>query len=263
MTPRSYIGRPAGSHFGAEMLSWLHPLLIVMLGLVVFGATSLASPTRALAHKDHAQAGAALHKDAANEPMLEANEDLDDDDWGDEGDFDELEEASPESGSIEGTDKGLASTDVATPSKLFDTLAYLHAATVHMPIGWLVFLVLIELLACLGFKQDASKSTGLLLHAFCALSFIPGVVTGLTRFSMLGYDISGQEDAIFHRNVIFVSAFFVVVSLGFKFRCRDKFSQDVINTYHGIYRVLLLLALLSMVVGAHAGGAMVYGELPF
>lgn len=133
----------------------------------------------------------------------------------------------------------------------FEKLAHLHPMVVHMPIAWLLLLVLLEwaLVWRPGFVTDTARVS---LWALTMLSFLPALGTGLL-FSEFVYEGSSEEvlaPILDHRNEILLSA--GLLALGWLVRRRRPEGPAT--------ALVLSLAMIAMTIGAHSGGLLVYGE---
>jgi uncharacterized membrane protein len=136
----------------------------------------------------------------------------------------------------------------------------LHPAVVHVPIGWLLMLLVFDLMG-VGLGRQEWNRFGVLILAGTLLSMIPGVVTGLLRASDLDLAGRGLELMQQHRLLIFVAAGLLLAA--FAFRAFFK------NRLAGISRFAYLGLVASSVIvtgwAGHLGASMVSGEnyLPF
>ena len=134
---------------------------------------------------------------------------------------------------------------------IFEKVAHLHPMVVHMPIAWLLLLMMLEWLLIwrAHFVSDTARIT---LWALTMVSFLPSLITGLF-FSEFVYEGSADEvlePILDHRNQILISA--GLLALGWFVRRRRPDGPAT--------AIVLTAAMLAMIVGAHSGGLLVYGE---
>jgi uncharacterized membrane protein len=135
-----------------------------------------------------------------------------------------------------------------------------HPALVHIPIGMLVGLLLVELLSIIRPGLDTGKA-GLVLSASTALSFVPAAVSGLLRTQELFADREPSPLLIEHRNLM-IAAFVVVIGAAV---IRVVKRAGLEGTPRFAYLMLVILSLVLVGLGGHHGGQLVYGEsyLPY
>lgn len=150
--------------------------------------------------------------------------------------------------------------DGAPSSSWKDILGRLHPPLVHLPIGWLTLALIIE---CMVFIVGYTylQPAGLLILWGTALSYVPGIISGLLRFQSYDNDPEVIAEVIEHRNVMFISFGFVVTALIYRI-VRKRHMQG--NERYA-YLALLALADVIMGLGGHMGGELVFGDdyLPF
>jgi uncharacterized membrane protein len=135
-----------------------------------------------------------------------------------------------------------------------------HPAAVHIPIGMLIALCLIEFLALIRPGWEMGKS-GMVLSVATALSFIPAAISGFLRASEV---FAGGEPTpllIEHRNIMIAAFTIFLVSLGLRVAKKDRLNGAI----RYVYLALLAVSLVLVGIGGHHGGQMVYGEsyLPY
>lgn len=193
---------------------------------------------------------AALAQPSPQQPPAEGQgvEALADDDFSDFGDED-LEDFE----AVDATALQEGDTQGPTWSAF---LGYFHSALIHLPIGWLLLVVLSDVAF---FVLGSASTLGNLsrpLLGLTILSFIPAIVSGLMRFESLGLAPEDAAPALFHRNLI-LGAFAALVgawAIRYFYHLRGR----PLVAY-----LLLIIAAFSLVsFAAHQGGEMVFGEPP-
>ena len=136
-------------------------------------------------------------------------------------------------------------------ASLAEKVSHLHPLVVHMPIAWLLLLLMVEwlLVAKPTFISDTARIG---LWALTMVSFVPAIATGLL-FSEVVYAGSAaevMEPILDHRNQVLLSA--GLLALAWFVRRRRP---------EGLATALTLtLAMLAMSIAAHSGGLLIYGE---
>ena len=152
--------------------------------------------------------------------------------------------------------------DASTPPSwsVLQVIGRNHAAAVHLPIGFLFALCLVE-----GIRTASKKSSldgcGLVLAGATVLSFIPAAISGLLRAEEV---FSGKETPhLFfeHRNLMIAAGAIMLLALVLRIAKRNAFVGKV----QIVYLLLLAGAVVITAIGAHHGGLLVYGEqfLPY
>jgi uncharacterized membrane protein len=141
-------------------------------------------------------------------------------------------------------------------------LGRLHPIFVHLPIGWLTLLVLLEL-AALVRRRDAIDGIRLALLALTATSCVPAVLSGLLRADEITRQAPDSAAlATLHRNLMLALSGASLLALGIRLqRGRDR----LVGLPRALYLAVLLAASALLVYGAHLGGKLAFGEryLPF
>lgn len=155
---------------------------------------------------------------------------------------------------IEIVDAGDAEPAGPGPTGLGDFIGRLHHGVVHLPIGWLLFIVLLDI-AAFGFQRRAAEDVGLWALTLTVLSFIPGLVTGMLRS---GHVADTGDIAVLvgqHQAMIFITFGLTVLAFGVRWMNRDHLTGSV----RGAYLTLIGLAAGLMLVAGHWGGRIVFG----
>jgi uncharacterized membrane protein len=182
--------------------------------------------------------------------------------------------ATADAGAAKGTsasaadDEGFADVDVTpvvavpagkkapAPSGL-TLLGRLHPLLVHLPIGWLLLLLLVELVALRRPGDGVERLARLLLLGTVAVC-LPAVVTGLLRAD----ELPGDGAVLDHRNLMLAFSGALLVALSLRWIGR---AHPLPRWRRAAIVLLLVVALGLLVVGGHLGGELVRGEayLPF
>jgi len=146
---------------------------------------------------------------------------------------------------------------VPPPPTLTQTISRMHAALVHLPIGFLLAAMFLELLATLRHREELRRAAWLVL-AGTLLAFLPATATGLLQLYGMGDDAPRLDPTSVHRNLMLIALALVVAATiaGHAPAGRARLWT---------YRALLLLATAVVTVGGHLGGKLVFGPhyLPF
>lgn len=156
---------------------------------------------------------------------------------------------------------GPVEVEVTETNVALETVAYLHPAVVHMPIAWVILLLLLE---AYGFVTNDAKSAPFAraLAWLAFLSFIPGLMTGFAKGTLEESHLDAEDlaEMLTHRNMMLVSAALMLVLAVLRSRKRNSvFDGGSRLVYLGL--LLALFGILSL--GAHIGGEMVYGDGPW
>ncbi|MCG3172162.1 MAG: hypothetical protein GMKNLPBB_00308 [Myxococcota bacterium] len=191
--------------------------------------------------------------------------------------IEEIEEVDPKAGGAASSagkappavaqEGGAASPAESAPAKkdpkamdLKTLLGHLHPAVVHLPIGWLNVLLILELLALL-LKRRELEPAGLWVHGVLLAGFPPAIMSGIMREEEMEHLGSLDKMAETHERLMFIVAGLCVASFILRFVKRREFT----GAPRIVYLVILLAAAGVMAYSGHIGGEMVYGEdhLPF
>ena len=128
------------------------------------------------------------------------------------------------------------------------------------PIGWIVLLLLVEIIATATGREEWTRAGSLLLMGVL-VSMLPAMVTGFLRASSLGGDPDVLELVTTHRNLNLASGLICLLALAIQRAWRNGLNAK----RRGIYLFLLCVATLTMLLAGHFGGKMVFGKdyLPF
>jgi uncharacterized membrane protein len=139
---------------------------------------------------------------------------------------------------------------------ILEWLSRLHAALVHLPLGWVLLLALCDATALLGRRYELMMP-GLYLCGLSVLSFIPAGATGLLRFSYLPQATAADAaQGLLHRNLMFGAAAALAICFAVRVRYREHFEGRPLQ----VYLLFLMVAVGLTLVGGHLGGALVYGD---
>lgn len=154
----------------------------------------------------------------------------------------------------EGTPKGDA------PLGPVDYIGHMHSAVVHLPIAWMLLLLLVDG-AAWGLGREELVTAGLYLTGLALLSYFPAAVTGLVRVTQLSQDPESLAPALLHRNVMYGCAALTAVLLGIRVRTKNVLEGPI----KWVYLALLGITVGLVSLGGHLGGKLVFGDdfLPF
>lgn len=164
------------------------------------------------------------------------------------------EAAAPAVEEIEIVDAGDDAPAGPGPADFWDFVGRLHHGVVHLPIGWLLLMVLLDI-AAFGFNRRAAEDVGLWTLGLTVLSFVPGIVTGMLRAAHLR---DAPEIAVLvgqHQAMIFITFGLAALAFGVRWLNRER----LIGGMRGAYLTLIGLAAGLMLVAGHWGGRIVFG----
>jgi uncharacterized membrane protein len=152
---------------------------------------------------------------------------------------------------------------VVVPEKaigFWEILGRLHPAVVHFPIGWLMMVVIIDMVAFI-LGKDEWASWGLYVLIGTVLSFAPAIFTGFLNASSLSPDSPSLSLMETHRNLNLLVAVLCAAALVLRIKKGNALEGGSKWSYLGL--ILISAALLAL--SGHIGGKMVFGEnyLPF
>jgi uncharacterized membrane protein len=174
--------------------------------------------------------------------------------------------AQADAGGVEGIEEVTEVTEVPavkTPGQVasaFKVIGRIHSALVHVPIGWLTLLLLLDLATFLLKRADFER-VGVYVLIGTVLSFFPAIAAGFLRMDELTGDVNVPALMTLHRNLILLMATLTAVALMLRLFKR--------NQLRGFWKVsyisLIFAAVLLISVAGHVGGKLVFGEnfLPF
>lgn len=204
--------------------------------------------------------GASASPPQAADDALDSGEEVPEE-FEDAVDLEELDEAPINSGTAPSSNAsatGSTAPDArSAPAGLAAFIGHFHGGFAHLPIAWLILLVLADVAYLfVGMGQLARPSY--ILGWLTMLSFIPGIATGLMRFSALGLPPDSTQEALLHRNLMFAA--FIVLSLALLVRWRS--GNDLRGFGQRAYVVLVLGSCGLTVASGFLGGRMVFGAAP-
>jgi uncharacterized membrane protein len=141
-----------------------------------------------------------------------------------------------------------------------DIAGRFHNAVVHLPIGWLLMVLLLDVLAFV-LRRKELESAGLWVLGGALLSFVPGVATGLLREDFVAQTSEVQKLITTHATLIFVTAGLATAA----FLWRILFGKDLSGAKKGVYLALIASAAVLVGIAGHWGGKIAWGidYLPF
>jgi|GEM_PF-863393 len=164
-------------------------------------------------------------------------------------DIEEIEEITPgDAGEFEA---------VSVP----ELLGRLHPAIVHLPIGWLMMVFIIDAVTFV-LKKANWEQWGFYALAGTVLSFVPAMTTG---FLNADYQLAASADRLelitTHRNLIIAVATICVLAFLIRFSKR----HGLVGVHKLIYLGLISAATGLIGLAGHMGGKLVFGVnyLPF
>jgi len=143
------------------------------------------------------------------------------------------------------------------PSEL---VGRLHPALVHFPIGWIVLVLVLELLTLVFGLSDLERA-GHWVLGLGLLAMVPAIASGLLRAGSMTLAAGVYYPVETHRNLAFLAMVVCILALGLRFKVGSMLS----GTMRWVYLVLIAVATVLIGLVGHLGGKMVYGEnfLPF
>jgi len=127
----------------------------------------------------------------------------------------------------------------------------LHPAAVHIPIGWVWLLALMEVLIFLT-RRDALAEIGEYLAPATLIGCLPAIATGLIRASQLPQHPESMASVALHRNVALLMTSVILAAVLLRLGRRRNFGGRV----RLLYLALLVAASFLAGLGGHLGGRM-------
>lgn len=148
---------------------------------------------------------------------------------------------------------GFGTGKVNLPNGTTDLISRFHPVVVHLTIGWLFLLLIVDLMTFLGRVTEWRRAGPLLLFA-TILSGIPSLITGLMREDYVSGFFKQQLVGL-HENVMLAMLAACVVAFIVRIRARNRLAGGPAV----LYVLLITTAVFLCMVGGHLGAKMVYG----
>lgn len=214
-------------------------LILSILATVLLGAASVAAQATA-------PSGTAATAAPAGVPAAKAPAKADDVE-----EIDDVKEVTPPPAAADARPG-----EVPSPWAPRSFIGALHPAVVHLPIGWMVMVLLIDLGAFLLSRKEF-ESFGPWALGATVVSFVPGLITGLVREgTRVGQVAEGpaREELVrlvaTHETLILVSAGLATLALVVRLALRNRLDGAV----RGVYLTLVGAATVLVAVAGHWGG---------
>jgi len=148
---------------------------------------------------------------------------------------------------------------VKKPADGKDLISRFHPVLVHLPLAWLVLLLIVDLGTFLLRITDWRRAGPLILFA-TILSAIPAAITGFLRADYVSGFFKQQLVGL-HQNLMLSVVGICVLALLLRVRVRNNLEGGV----RTIYLVMVAAAVVLAFIGGHLGAKMVFGPnyLPF
>ena len=141
-----------------------------------------------------------------------------------------------------------------------DVIGRFHPMVVHLPIGWLLMVFLVDI-AAFALRWHRFEDFGLFALAAAVAAFLPAVATGLLLNSHLkgGPDVHAMVET--HETLAWFTLAVAAVALVVRLARRGHLS----GAWKGAYLVLMSTGVILLMATGHAGGKLVFGSawLPF
>jgi len=153
----------------------------------------------------------------------------------------------------EGLPPGFSGGKVAQPKDTADLIGRFHPVMIHLTIGWLFLLLLVDLGTFLGKIQEWRRAGPFILLA-TILSAIPSIVTGFIRHDYVTGFFKQQLVGL-HQNVMLAMVGACVLAFIVRVRSRNQPTGGIT----AVYLLLIVTAAFLCMVGGHLGAKMVFG----
>lgn len=143
---------------------------------------------------------------------------------------------------------------------VLEIVGRMHPALVHLPIAWLILLLLVDL-AGVALGREPFRAVGIWLAGLLVLSFIPAAAAGLIRATFPPYTAQTEGLVFLHRNLMLTVAGLTVAAFVLRLVRRNRLA----GALQWAYLALLVAAVGLVTVAGHIGAKLVFGEdyLPF
>lgn len=138
------------------------------------------------------------------------------------------------------------------PFSLFTLFGRLHPLVLHVPIGAVLALAVVELLTWFAGFEESRRPHGMLAWLAAVSAWI-SVSTGLVMHANGTYD---PDDALPHRNLAIACS--IMITLAAFANCRSNYGKRAGMLW--IYRILLFAGIAAMIPAGHLGATMTHGE---
>ena len=141
-----------------------------------------------------------------------------------------------------------------------DVAGRFHPAIVHLPIGWLLMAMLLDVLA-FGLRRRELEAAGTWVLGGAVLAFLPGILTGLLRKGFVSQEPAVQRLVGTHEPLILVTAGVAATAMGVRLLSGRRFAGG----WKATYLLLMIAAVALVTVAGHWGGKAAWGPdyLPF
>ena len=147
-------------------------------------------------------------------------------------------------------------TSAPSQPGLLQSLGRFHPALVHIPIGWMVMVFLLDIGAFI-LKRTELEKCGYYALIATVLSFIPALITGLLNATHEPrMDPEELSNITMHKHIIFTMAIFAIAALVVRISKRNVLTGKTKLAY----LLFILIAVILIAAAGHIGGEIVFGE---
>jgi uncharacterized membrane protein len=132
-----------------------------------------------------------------------------------------------------------------------------HPLLVHLPLGFLVSGVVVDLVGWLGRRPSLRRAGSFLLAAGVLLA-IPAIVTGFVAYGRVDHSDAGHAVMNLHRNLMLAAVALFAAAVVWRWRAGARLLSD--PPRGALHASLLVLASATLVVGADRGAQLVFGH---
>lgn len=134
-------------------------------------------------------------------------------------------------------------------------VGHMHPLWIHFPLAWGVLWWAFEWCFACGLIRGELLRWPCLLASLTLGSFVPALVTGLSRLQQVGQEPMAESLGTGHRNLMYLSAVYGALLWLY----RAVYRQPSQGSRRFFYPMAVTLWLGILCYGAHLGGVMVYG----
>ncbi len=144
---------------------------------------------------------------------------------------------------------------VDQPAGFVELLGRFHPALVHVPIAWLLLVVLLDVLT-FSLRRDGFGRWGLYTLIGTTVALLPACLTGLLRAGPVAAASPAAASLVaVHRGVMLGTIALTAVALAVRLGRRNRLE----GAWKAAYLALIGTAFALVMIGAHLGGRIVFG----
>jgi uncharacterized membrane protein len=132
-----------------------------------------------------------------------------------------------------------------------------HPLLVHLPLGFLVGGVVVDLAGWLG-RRPSLRRAGFVLLASGVLLATPAVATGFVAYGRVDHSDAAHAMMRAHRNLMLAGVGLFAAAVVWRWRAGERLLADRLQA--GLHGLVLVAAAATLVMGADRGAQLVFGH---